>query len=251
MTAINAMVYREAKIRSTNLVFIFWDVFYPLGYMLVFGVGVNATLGSRLVGEGVDYNTFFLASVLGMASFGIASNTSWSFFLDRDNGIFFEMLTYPLSRSAYMLGKVLFTLLVSLVQTIITVALAAALFDIHVRWDRMPLLFLFMMVGTAGWFFLYSIFALSTRRNDIFNTVTSILYFVLLFASNLFYPLEPLPKWFRAAARVNPITWQIDCLRWATIGIGNAQLVVLESIAFLVFAVAGFLYAARCLQRQQ
>ena len=48
--------------------------------------------------------------------------------------------------------------------------------------------------------------------------VTSILYFVLLFASNLFYPLEPLPKWFRAAALANPITCQIDCLRWATIG---------------------------------
>jgi ABC-2 type transport system permease protein len=251
MTAINAMVYREAKIRATNLVFIFWDVFYPLGYMLVFGVGVNAALGSPLVGEGVDYNAFFLASVLGMASFGIASNTSWSFFLDRDNGIFFEMLTYPLSRSAYMLGKVLFTLLVSLVQTLITVALATVLFHIHLRWDRMPLLLSVMIVGTAGWFFLYAIFALSTRRNDIFNTVTSILYFVLLFASNLFYPLEPLPKWFRAAALANPITWQIDCLRWATIGVGNAQLVVMESIAFIVFAAASFLYAARCLQRQQ
>ena len=84
MTAINAMFYREAKIRATNLIFIFWDVFYPLSYMLVFGVGVNAALGSPLASQGVDYNAFFLASVLGMASFGIASNTSWSFFLDRD-----------------------------------------------------------------------------------------------------------------------------------------------------------------------
>src|SRR5215470_16681204 len=163
MTAINAMFYREAKIRATNLIFIFWDVFYPLSYMLVFGVGVNAALGSALASQGVDYNAFFLASVLGMASFGIASNTSWSFFLDRDNGIFFEMLTYPLSRSAYMLGKVLFTLLVSLVQTMITVALAAVIFHVHLYWERMPLAFLAMVVGTAGWFFLYSIFALSTR----------------------------------------------------------------------------------------
>lgn len=251
MTAIGAMLYREAKIRATNLIFIFWDVFYPLGYMLVFGVGVNAALGSPLVPEHVDYNAFFLASVLGMASFGIASNTSWSFFLDRDNGIFFEMLTYPLSRSAYMLGKVLFTLLVSLVQTIITVALAAVMFHIHLRWERMPLAFLAMIAGTAGWFFLYSIFALSTRRNDIFNTMTSILYFVFLFASDMFYPLEPLPKWFRGAALANPITWQIDCLRWVTIGLGSTHRVVLESTAFLLFALACFLYAARCLQRQE
>jgi ABC-2 type transport system permease protein len=251
MTAINAVLYREAKIRATNLIFIFWDVFFPLGYMLVFGVGVNAALGSPLAAEHVDYNSFFLASVLGMASFGIASNTSWSFFLDRDNGIFFEMLTYPLSRSAYMLGKVLFTLLVSVAQTILTVALAAELFHIHLRWERMPLVLLAMIAGTAGWFFFYSIFALSTRRNDIFNTVTSIFYFVILFASNMFYPLEPLPKWFRAAALANPITWQVDCLRWATIGLGSAQQVALESAAFLVFAGASFLYAARCLQRQE
>jgi ABC-2 type transport system permease protein len=251
MTAIDAMLYREAKIRATNLIFIFWDVFFPLGYMLVFGVGVNAALGSPLITEGLDYNAFFLASVLGMASFGIASNTSWSFFLDRDNGIFFEMLTYPLSRSAYMLGKVLFTLLVSLAQTIITLALAAALFHVQMRWERMPVVFLAMIAGTAGWFFFYSIFALSTRRNDIFNTVTSILYFVFLFASNMFYPLEPLPKWFRGAALANPITWQIDCLRWGTIGLGSAHRVALESAGFLLFAIASFLYAAHCLRRQE
>ena len=46
-----------------------------------------------------------------MASFGIASNTAWSFFLDRDNGIYYEMLTYPMSRAQYLLGKVLFNVL--------------------------------------------------------------------------------------------------------------------------------------------
>src|SRR5215831_5106963 len=251
MIAIQAMLYREAKIRATNLVFIFWDVFYPLGYMLLFGVGVNAALGAPALTQGVDYNAFFLASVLGMASFGIASNTSWSFFLDRDNGIFFEMLTYPLSRSAYMLGKVLFTLGVSLVQTIITVGLASVMFHIHLEWGRLPLAFLAMIAGTAGWFFFYSIFALSTRRNDIFNTLTSILYFVFLFASNMFYPLEPLPKWLRGAALANPITWQIDCLRWGTIGLGSTDRVLLEATGFSLFALACFGYAARCLERQE
>jgi len=41
MSAIAAMFYREGKIRVTNLTFIFWDLFYPLGYLLVFGVGIN------------------------------------------------------------------------------------------------------------------------------------------------------------------------------------------------------------------
>ena len=45
-----------SKIRVTNLIFIFWDVFFPLGYMLVFGVGVNAALGSPLASAHLDYN---------------------------------------------------------------------------------------------------------------------------------------------------------------------------------------------------
>ena len=251
MSSIGAMFYREGKIRATNLIFIFWDIFYPLGYMLVFGVGMDLALGPPMAAQHVDYNSFFLASVLGMASFGIASNTSWSFFLDRDNGIFFEMLTYPLSRSAYMFGKAAFTLLVSLVQTIITVTLAAILLKVPVRWENMPVVLLAMIVGTAAWFFLYAIFALSTRRNDIFNTITSILYFVLLFASNMFYPLDPLPRWFRTAAQVNPITWQIDVLRWGTIGMGDGSRVALEALGFGVFGVASFLAAAWCLRRQE
>jgi ABC-type multidrug transport system permease subunit len=251
MNPLAAVFYREAKIRATNLTFIFWDLFYPLGYMLVFGVGINAALGSPFATLGVDYNAFFLAGVLAMASFGIAANTSWSFFLDRDNGIFFEMLTYPMSRAEYLFGKVLFNVLVSTVQGVITVGLGAALLGIRLRFDLLPLLFVGMAVGTTGWFFFYAIFALRTRRNDVFNSITSVLYFVLLFASSMFYPLEPLPAWFRAAALANPITWQIDLLRYSTLGLGSPRLIALESLAFVLFSLACFVLAVRSLQRQE
>lgn len=251
MNALWAMLYREAKIRTTNVTFIFWDLFYPLCYMLVFGVGINSAIGSPIGNAGVDYNAFFLGGVLAMASFGIAANTSWSFFLDRDNGIFFEMLTYPLSRGAYLLGKVVFNVLIATLQAAITLALGRLLFHIHLHWHLLPLVFVGMAVGTAGWFFFYSIFALSTRRNDVFNSVTSIFYFVFLFASSMFYPLEPLPKWFRLAASANPITWQIDWFRYMSIGLGSAHRVAIEGLAFLGFVVASFLYASRALQRQE
>jgi hypothetical protein len=78
MGALGAIMYREGKIRATNLTFIFWDLFYPLGYLLVFGVGMTEAMGFTGSALGVDYSAFFLAGVLGMASFGIASNTSWS-----------------------------------------------------------------------------------------------------------------------------------------------------------------------------
>lgn len=251
MSALAAIFYREGRIRVTNLTFVFWDLFYPLGYLLVFGVGVSAALGAPPIATGANYNAFFLAGVLGMASFGIASNTAWSFFLDRDNGIFFEMLTYPLSRAQYLLGRMLFTVFVSLLQAGITVGLGCWLLRIPVEFARLPLLVLGVAGGTAGWFYFYAIFALRIRRNDIFNSVTSVFYFVFLFASSIFYPIEPLPRWFRAAALANPVTWQVDVLRYATLGAGAPRQIVLEAVAFTVFAVASFLYAVRCLQQQE
>ena len=246
--ALNAVIVREAKIRATNALFIFWDLVYPLGYLLVFGIGVDASMGFTTGLAGVDYNAFFLAGVLGMASFGIAANTSWSFFLDRDNGIFYEMLTYPLSRSQYLLGKVLFNVFVGMLQAVLTVGLAATLLRVPIRPAGLPLLAMATVVGTGGWFFFYAIFALRLRRNDAFNTVTSVFYFFFLFASSMFYPLDPLPKALRTAALANPITWQIDVLRYATIGMGDAGIVAAEAVAFVVFTVVSFAFAIRSLE---
>jgi ABC-type polysaccharide/polyol phosphate export permease len=251
MTGLSAMLYREARLRATNATFIFWDVVYPLAYLLVFGVGMSAALGRDFAGMGASYSDFFLAGVLGMASFGIASNTAWSLFMDRDNGIFYEMLTYPLSRAAYLIGKVLFNTLIALVQALVTVILAAALLDVDVQWSGLPLLVTAVIIGTAGWFFFYAIFALKIRRNDAFNTVTSIFYFVFLFASSMFYPIDPLPAAFRAVAMANPITWQVDVLRCATIGLGTPSLVLVESLLFTLFSLVCFAAALGSLMRQE
>ena len=252
MTGVAAVLYREARIRATNVTFIFWDVVYPLGYLLVFGVGMTAAVGFNVAAAGaVDYNSFFLAGVLGMASFGIASNTAWSFFMDRDNGIFYEMLTYPLSRPGYLIGKVLFNVGIAIVQALVTVLLAAALVGVPLRPAGFPLLLAAVIVGTAGWFFFYATFALIIRRNDAFNTVTSVFYFVFLFASSMFYPVEPLPPVFRQVALANPITWQVDTLRYATVGLGDPGRIALECAAFIAFAAVSFGAALVALSRQE
>lgn len=251
MAALSAMLYRETRIRVTNLTLIFWDVFYPLAYLFVFGVSMTHAIGSPFASGGVDYNSFFLAGVLGMASFGVAANTSWTFFMDRDNGIFFEMLTYPMSRADYLAGKFLFTVGLAIVQTLVTLVSASLLLGMRLRWDLLPLLTAAVVVGTVGWAAFYSIFALGTRRKDVFNSVTSIFYFVFLFASSIFYPVEPLPVWFRVTAMLNPISWQVDVMRYATIGLGDPSKLVWESAAFVLFTAGSFWFCLRALRNQE
>jgi ABC-2 type transport system permease protein len=75
-----------------------------------------------------------------------------------------------------------------------------------------------------------------------------VFYFVFLFASSMFYPLDPLPRTFRIAALANPITWQIDVLRYATIGVGDGAAIAVEALAFAIFAAVSFALAVRALR---
>jgi ABC-2 type transport system permease protein len=199
-------------------------------------------------GTTIGYTSFFVAGVLSMASFGIGINTSYGFFVDRDNGIFYEFLTYPMTRAEFLVGKILFNGLLSFVQTLLTLLLAALLLNVHLRFELVGIALAVSVLGTAGWFFFLASFALRIRRNDMFNTFINVAYFILMFASSIFYPLDTMPGWLRVCAYLNPITWHTDVLRFATVGIGSFPTIVGEGAAFILFLLASFWVAVRTLR---
>lgn len=251
MKMILAVLYREYRIRTTSMTWTFYDLLMPLTYLLIFGIGFDrAFAGGLSTGNVVvSYNAFFLAGVLSMASFGIAINTSYGFFVDRDNGIFYEFLTYPMTRAEFLVGKILFNCLLSLAQASITIGLGVLVLRIPLRWEWLVFALTGVVLGTAGWFFFLTSFALRIRRNDVFNTFINVAYFVLMFASSLFYPTDAFPTWLRVISYCNPLTWHTDVLRFTTIGIGLFPTVIAEAVAFALFLAASFWFAVRTLAR--
>jgi ABC-2 type transport system permease protein len=246
-----AVMYREYRIRTTSLTWLFFDLIVPLAYLLLFGIALDRTFAGGIAAQNttLSYNAFFLAGVLSMACFGIAINTSYGFFVDRDNGIFYEFLTYPMTRAQFLLGKILFNTLLSLLQATLTIGAGAFLLGIAVRWDLLPLALAGVGLGTAAWVFFLSSFALRIRRNDMFNTFINVAYFVLMFASTLFYPMEALPPGLQIVAWANPLTWHTDALRYCTIGAGDLSIIFVEAAAFAVFLIASFALAVRTLTK--
>lgn len=250
MEMILAVLYREFRIRTTSPVWMFFDLFMPLIYLLMFGVGLDRAMsgGVGLFGSEMSYQSFFLAGVLSMACFGIAINTSYGFFVDRENGIFYEFLTYPMTRGEFLVGKIVFNCLLAVVQSALTLSVGTLVLDIDIRWQYAGFAAAGIVVGTAGWFFFLTILALRIHRNDIFNTVLNVAYFVLMFASSMFYPVDSMPAWLRTISLMNPLTWHTDVLRFATIGIGNVETIILEAVAFGLFLLVSFWFAVRTLQ---
>jgi ABC-2 type transport system permease protein len=247
MSAVGSMMYREAKIRGTNVTYMVWDLVHPLANLVFFGAGMDRLLGTPLVIHGASYPAFFLPGVLGMACMVIASNTAWGFFMDRDNGIFYEQLTYPLGRGEFLIGKMMFNAMVVLVESAVTIVAGMLLFGLRIPPTELAPLAAGILVSTAGWFFFFATLALRIRRNDAFNAVTST-SFMLLPMSSLFYPTAPLPVWLRYGALANPITWSIDFLRACALGTGFDARLGLEAAAFLAFGAVMFLLATRSLR---
>jgi ABC-type multidrug transport system permease subunit len=251
VNGIAAVFWRDYRQRMTNLSFVFWDLFVPLAYLALFGLGFERLLGGAVTQGGVafGYTEYLLPGVLAMVSFTVALNTAWGFFMDKDSGIFFELLTYPITRPQLLVGKIGFNVLLALLGSMLAMALGVLAMDARVRWELLPATLGAVALGTSGWFFLFSTFAITSRRMDSFNTLTSAAYILLMFLSTMFYPAELLPDWFRAVARCNPMTWQVDLLRYGVLGVGEPGVLLLEAAALAAFVVAGLACAVRALNR--
>jgi len=251
MRGIAAVFYRDYRQRMTNIAFVFWDMFVPLAYLALFGSGFQQIVAPsfQVGGQSIGYTAFLLPGVLGMITFTVAMNTSWGFFMDKDSGIFYELLTYPITRPQILIGKIGFNVLLSLMGAALTIALGGLVMDVPVRWVTLPATVVVVAVTTAGWFFLFSVLAIRLNRMDSFNTVTSAAYILLMLVSSMFYPVTDMPGWFRAIAWINPMTWQVDALRYTLFGIGASTTVLLESAAFVLFTIVCLAFAASALNR--
>jgi ABC-2 type transport system permease protein len=251
MSGIAAVFYRDYRQRITNIACVFWDLFVPIAYLTLFGLGFERSVAGSFAVEGrpMSYGSFLLPGVLAMTTFGVALNASWSFFMDKDSGIFYELLTYPITRRQLLIGKICFNVLLSGAGSFLAVAVGVLIMDARIRWGLLPLTAAAVMATTAGWFFLFSIFAIRLKRMDAFNTFTSAAYILLLFLSALFYPITELPIWFRIVARLNPMTWQVDLLRFSLLGVGPVSLVLVETAAFAGFSLLCLAGAARALNQ--
>lgn len=251
MKGIAAIFYRDYRQRMTNVGFVVWDLLAPLAYLTLFGLGFERMIGSALIvdGKSLSYTAFLLPGVLAMVTFSIAMNTSWGFFMDKDSGIFYEQLTYPIARQHILIGKIGFNVLLSVIASLLVIVLGVVAMDVTIRWNLLPLTLAVVVAATAGWFFLFSVFAIKLQRMDSFNTVTSASYILLMFFSSMFYPLTDLPGWFRVVSYINPMTWQVDLLRYSLLGTGTPMTLWLEAAAALAFAAIGLAVAVRTLNR--
>ncbi|MFC1721617.1 ABC transporter permease [Patescibacteria group bacterium] len=204
----------------------------PLMGILILGFGLNQII--KIPGLDINYLDFFGPGAIAVLSIGAAMFVGFSIIRDKQ-GYVKELMVVPISRYSILIGKILSEITTQILALGSSVAVIVFFF---MKTDRglegiiLTSFFMFLIVfGFSGFgIVISSIF----KKAKSYNQIMVIIIIPISFLSGAFFPIEGLPAVMRYVAYLNPLTYGVDGIRWAVIGVSGLP------IAFDIFILCAF-----------
>jgi ABC-2 type transport system permease protein len=220
-----AFLYQRSIVKLLRRpIALYFSLIQPVVWLLLFGQIFNriaAFPGAEQAFGGQSYFQFFMPAVILQTLLFGAAQSGIGIINDMDSGFLDKLLTTPINRMAILLGKVLADLTRMLVQGGMIVLLAwivgqfqsekvEYVYGIPGLVGALGIALLFGL-GLAG----FNVFvALKTRNTESAFLVANFLTLPLLFTSSAQLPVQLLPDWLQRVARINPVTYTVDTMRF-------------------------------------
>src|SRR5687768_1307088 len=182
----------------------------PIISVVGFGFGVGALVAAKV--SGVSYLSFVGAGLLSITVLmrAMFEMTYASYFKIVYQSTYDAILATPVDAESLAMGEILWALTHALFDTIIIMIVLLIFGAATSPWAILAPLPL--MVGALFMAGLALGITAHVRDIDAFNMVMAI-FFSTMYISGAFFPLEVLPVWLQAAARLLPITESIELTR--------------------------------------
>jgi ABC-2 type transport system permease protein len=236
MTVVYMLWLREVKRYLRSRPQIVGSLAQPLMYLLVLGFGLGPIFQQS--GQG-SYLQFMAPGVIGMGVLFTSIFSGIGLLWDRQFGFLKETLVAPVPRLHIMAGRTLGGATIATMQgTLVLIVSLVAGFRPH-NPAALPLAILFM--GLTALVFAALGTAIGSTLKDMqgFQFIMNFLVMPIFFLSGALYPLRDLPALLAAATRLDPLSYGIDGLRGALIGI--AQFGMITDAVVLAVVAAAFL----------
>jgi len=216
---------------------IFTRAVQPALWLLVFGE-VLSRLRAIPTG-GRPYMDFLAPGILAQSVLFIAIFSGIAIIWERDLGIVHKFLASPTPRAALVLGKAFSAGVRGLTQAAI-VYLLAWILGVDVSWNPLNLLGVIAIVilGAACFSTFSLIIACLVKTRERFMGIGQVLTMPLFFASNAIYPIVLMPAWLQVIARCNPLTYEVDALRYLMLNNGISAFGIGTDFAVLIIVTA-------------
>ncbi len=187
--------------------------------LLVFFGGALQRFGAP-ISPGGNYRAFILPGILALTVFGNSMAGGIPVLFDKESGFLARLITAPVTRSSILVSRFLAINLLSILQCLIMLGLAALFFGVRVASGAAgiaALLGIGLLLG-FGVTIISLILAFSLTGHGDFFALLGIITLPLSFLSSAFVPLDVMPGWMHSLAVLNPMTYAIDSMRALVLG---------------------------------
>ena len=216
----------------------------PLLFLLALGFGFGPVF--RKAGQG-DYIQFLAPGVIGMTILFAAVFSGIELIWDRQFGFMKEVLVAPVPRLTIMFGRTLGGATTALIQGFIVfvICLLAGFRLTHV--EQVPLAVLFMSLIALMFTALGTAIASVMSDFQGFQLVINFLVMPMFFLSGALFPLMNLPKLLDILATIDPLSYGVDGIRAAFVGVAHfgvrVDLAALFLLSALLLGVGSYLFS--------
>src|SRR5438105_4522046 len=244
MAVVFALWLREVKRYLRSRPQVLASLGQPLMYLLVLGFGLGPVF--EKAGQG-DYLQFVAPGVVGMTILFSSIFSGVGLLWDRQFGFLKETLVAPVPRVQVMAGRTLGGATTATIQgTLVLAVCLVAGFRPH-DWGGVFLGFLFMALIAVVFAALGTVIGSALRDMQGFQLVMNFLVMPIFFLSGALYPLSNLPAALAVATRIDPLTYGVDGVRAALIGVTHfgiaADLIVLAAVAAVLLGAGAWRFS--------
>jgi ABC-2 type transport system permease protein len=244
MNAIYILWLRQLKryIRSRTRVVA--SLAQPLLFLFALGFGFGPIF--EKAGHG-SYIQFIAPGVMGMTVLFNSMFSGIELIWDRQFGFLKETLVAPVSRLSIMIGRTLGGATTALIQGLIVMGVCLiAGFRVQTL-NLLPVAILFMALIAITFTALGTGIASLLRDFQGFQLVMNLLVMPAFFLSGGLFPLANAPQTLQIIASVDPLSYGIDGLRTALIGVAHfgigTDLLMLSLFAVVFLGIGGYLFS--------
>ncbi|MDO8428140.1 MAG: ABC transporter permease [Candidatus Diapherotrites archaeon] len=216
----------------------------PVLFLLALGFGFGPVFEKAGAG---NYLEFLTPGIIAMSILFTATFSGIEVIWDKQFGFLKETLVAPVSRLEIMLGRTLGGATVASIQGIIVLIIASlAGFTIQ-NWSMLPLAFVFMFLIAVLFTALGT--ALASVLDDMqgFQLIINFLIMPLFFLSGALFPLDTAPGILGTLASLNPLSYGVDGLRYALIGVSHlgvfTDLAILGTVTLIFLGIGSYLFS--------
>jgi ABC-2 type transport system permease protein len=244
MSAIYILWLRELKKYSRSRTQIVASMGQPLLYLLVLGFGLGPVFQKA---GGGSYLQFVAPGVIGMVVLFTSIFSGIALLWDRQFGFLKETMVAPVPRLFVMIGRTLGGATVSMFQGTLMVIVCLIAGFRPTSLALVPLGVLFMLLIAIVFGALGVAIGSSLQDMQGFQLIMNFLVMPIFFLSGALFPLNNLPKALAIVTRLDPLSYGVDGLRGALIGVTHfgiaTDLIVLAVVAVALLYVGAWRFS--------